>query len=355
VRVTPQGNPINSFVIAAVSGVQTHPSLIFNGTDYITVWSDCRLGRYYINSTRITPSGTIPGPNYWIGIAGTNDEDSPDIAYNGNHSLCVWSEENTGVKGRFIDNLGQPEDTVLTIAFFTSTTYTSPALASDGDNFLIVWYERRSGGSDWDILGQLVSAQGSLIGTPITIATGGNSQYDTDVVFDGVDYFVVWRETTYHIYGRRIDVNGNFIGPVIHISEPTSIYRYQPTLVNSHDNYLIAWSEWRGSYFDIYGNVDIETGSVEKSHDRPLPDYAVLAPTISLESCHLQYTISRKTRTQIFLYDASGRCLQCLLDAMRKPGEYELNIPTQSLATGVYFISISTDAGTVTKKLTVIR
>jgi len=200
VRVTPQGNPINSFVIAAVSGVQTHPSLIFNGTDYITVWSDCRLGRYYINSTRITPSGTIPGPNYWIGIAGTNDEDSPDIAYNGNHSLCVWSEENTGVKGRFIDNLGQPEDTVLTIAFFTSTTYTSPALASDGDNFLIVWYERRSGGSDWDILGQLVSAQGSLIGTPITIATGGNSQYDTDVVFDGVDYFVVWRETTYHIY-----------------------------------------------------------------------------------------------------------------------------------------------------------
>ena len=353
-RVTPQGDTINSFEIACAAGVQTYPSVVFNGTDYIAAWSDCRLGRYYINTTRITPSGTIPDSSYWVGITGAQDEDSPDIADNGNRCLCVWSEEYYGVRGRFINYSGQPEDTVLTIALFTITSYTAPALASDGNNYLVVWYER-SGSGDWDIFGQLVSPQGIAIGMPVTIAAGVNSQYDADVLFDGVNYFVVWRETTDLIYGQRIDTDGNLIGPSIPVSESSAIYRYQPTLVNSPEHYFIVWSEWRGDYFDIYGNVDIETAGVGELPDNPSGHYAVLAPTISHGQCRLCYGIEAETRTRISLYDASGRCVRPLLDALRKPGEYGLDISTRSLATGVYFVRVQTDLGVVTRKLTAVH
>jgi hypothetical protein len=354
VRVTPQGDTINSFGIACAAGVQTYPSVIFNGTDYIAVWSDCRLGRYYINTTRITPSGTTPDSGCWVGIAGAQDEDSPDLAYNGERSLCVWSEENYGVRGRFIDDLGQPEDTVITIALFTITSYTSPVVASSGSNYLVIWFER-SGAGDWDIFGQLVSAQGSAIGPPVAIATGANAQYDADILFDGVNYYVVWRETSNYIYGRRVGPDGNLIGPAIPISESSAIYRYQPTLVNSPEHYFIVWSEWRGDYFDIYGNVDIEPEGVGELPGGVSGNYAILAPTVSHGQCRFRYGIEAETRTRISLYDAAGRHVRSLFDGLRKPGEYDLDIPARFLVTGIYFVRIQTDSGVVIRKLTVVH
>ncbi len=354
VRVTPQADTINSFEIACAAGVQTYPSVIFNGTDYIAVWSDQRLGNYYIKTTRITPSGTVPDSSYWVGSASTQDEDSPDLAYDGQRSLCVWSEEYVGVRGRFINDSGQPEDTVLTVAPFTVTSYTSPVLASDGNNYLVVWYERSSAG-DWDIFGQLVSPQGTAVGGQIPIATGANAQYDADVLFDGVNYFVVWRETTNYIYGQRIDINGNLIGSSIPVSESSAIYRYQPTLINSPEHYLIVWSEWRGDYFDIYGNVDIEPYGVSESSDDHPGHYAMLAPTVSQGQCRLRYVVKAGTRTRISLYDANGRCVRSLLGAFQEPGAYDIAIPTRSLTTGVYFVRLMTDAGAVTRKLTVVH
>jgi len=243
---------------------------------------------------------------------------------------------------------------VLTVAPFTVTSYTSPVLASDGNNYLVVWYERSSAG-DWDIFGQLVSPQGTAVGGQIPIATGANAQYDADVLFDGVNYFVVWRETTNYIYGQRIDINGNLIGSSIPVSESSAIYRYQPTLINSPEHYLIVWSEWRGDYFDIYGNVDIEPYGVSESSDDHPGHYAMLAPTVSQGQCRLRYVVKAGTRTRISLYDANGRCVRSLLDAFQEPGAYDIAIPTRSLTTGVYFVRLMTDAGAVTRKLTVVH
>lgn len=353
-RVTPQGDTINSFIINDNSGVQTYPAMIFNGSDYIVVWSDCQLGRYYINTTRITPEGTIPGPYYWIGVAGAQDEDSPDIAYNGVRCLTVWSEEYAGVKGRFINNAGVPEDTVITVAPFTITSYTAPSIASDGANFLVVWYER-TGAGDWDILGQLVSSQGTLIGTQITIATGANSQYDVDIVFDGVNYFVVYRETNNYIYGQRVDVSGSLIGPSIPVSEQSGIYRYQPTLVNSSDNYLIVWSEWRGAYFDVYGNVDIVPIGVAESTENSSMLNASLTPTVTRDECLLHYSTTSETNIRIVLYDVGGQYAQNIVEAVQRPGIYKQRIPTHSLANGIYFIRIESNTGALTRKLTIIK
>jgi len=328
VRVTPQGDTINSFAIAAFSSVQTYPALVFNGTDYIAVWSDCQLGRYYINTTRITPAGTIPGSYYWVGAAGSQDEDSPDIADNGARCLCVWSEEYAGVKGRFINHLGSPEDTVFMVAPFTITSYTAPAIASDGNNFLIVWFERSASG-DWDILGQLISAQGSPIGASITIATGANSQYDTDVLFDGVQYFVVWRETSNFIYGQRVDVNGSLLGPAIPVSNATSNYRYQPTLVNSRDNYLIVWSELQGDYFDVYGNIDVVPVGVSETIRPVAASGKHGIPTV------ISGPIARPSGKDIALYDILGRTVRHAF-----------------LETGIYYIACR---GVITQKLIIVQ
>jgi hypothetical protein len=258
VGVTPQGDTIASFIIAAATRVQTYPSVVFNGVDYVVVWSDNRNESFDIGLIRVTPEGTVPVPVCWL-AQGANDEEDPDIAFDGYRCLAVWSEEGVGVRGRFVNDLVLPEDTIFTIADFEITDYTSPQVACDGDNYLVVWYDRRPGGSDWDVYGQLVSHLGELIGDRITIATGSQSQYHAHVVFDGVYYFVVWREANFDIYGQFINTDGNLHGPGIRISDNTSVYRFTPDVTFSSTNFLVAWIEYHGGHADIYGNVDVLT------------------------------------------------------------------------------------------------
>jgi len=328
VRVTPQGDTLNSFIICDAYSVQTHPSVVFTGNNYIVVWADNRSSVYHIAETKITPQGGIPDTTVWLGSGIGDDEEDPDIAFDGNRCLVVWSKENLGVQARFIDTLGQPVDTVFTIAPFTTTTYTSPSISFGLNNYLVVWYDRRPGGDDWDVYAQLISMQGSNIGEQLTVATGVNSQYDARVTFDGSNYFVVWREANYDIYGRWITGDGVLIGSPVRVSNSTAFYRYQPTLAASDINYLIAWSEYHAGQFDIYGNVDIPVGTNERCSTRRIQQKKYRLSTIIRN-------LPKGFDAKYNIYDISGRL-----------------VDPHTLSPGVYFAEVNDDE---VRKIVIIR
>jgi hypothetical protein len=373
VRVTPECDTLNSFVICDSSGIQTGASTVFNGENYIVVWLDQRFAAdsFYVVTARVTPQGEVFDSGVRLGYASKYEGYHTDIAFDGERCLAVWNhcEYSTplGVFGRFINSSTQPEGNVITIAT-TSTHYSvDPKVAFDGNNYLVVFGDIP--GSFNHIYGQLVSPDGNLIGDKITIANSNYiCQYYPDVVWDDHLYTVVWCEDDC-IRGQHLDTNGQLIGSSFPISNTTSNSRDYPSIAVSNNNYLVAWQEQR-STLDIYGNVDhiIGVKETEKITQMPVVDALChISPNPFRKSTVISYSslvindqlpVTNDLQCPALrIYDVSGRMVKSfnltsnilsLASAVSWDGTDQLNRPVPA---GVYFVRLTTPWQTYTEKV----
>lgn len=304
-RVTPQGDTVNSFPICNRADAQFSPSVIFNGENFIVTWTDRRFtGTYFWTvAARVTPQGAVLDTGTCIGSCDSHNEFYPNTSFDGNRCLTIWYHsyyEPYGIYGRFVNSSAQPEDTVITIANTSTYLHNFPKIEF-GNNYLIVWADERIGENDLDIFGQLVSPQGTMVGNKITIATGAQEQKRPDVSFDGSNFLVVWVEDTW-ISGQRISPTGQPIGTNFVISDTVGNSRAYPRLCPGTDNYLVVWSEQRGSFYDIYGNIDVGTGISEDS--KAQIKYPEIPTTFITDQLYLPKD------NQYKVYDISGRAVE---------------------------------------------
>jgi len=262
VRITPECDTINSFIICNKPYIQTDPATVFNGNDFIVVWSDARFtqGDYsWIVAARVTTSGLVLDSGYCVSTGNNQIESSPDIAFDDSRCLVVWYNYYPpyGVFGRFINSMAQPEDSIIFIAPTLTNGNINPRVEFDGSNYLVVWADRSASSTDFDVFGQLVSMYGELIGNKILIATGPEHQLFPDLNFDGNTYIIVWGQEPSTIFGQYLATNGQLVGTNFRISENNSYYRSQPGIVTSNNSYFATWSEIRSNESDIYGHIDI--------------------------------------------------------------------------------------------------
>ena len=250
VRVTPQLDTLSSLAICNTPGWQANPAVTYNGENYVVVWLETMTDRIYV--TRVTPEGTVLGGGHYV-----CDGLDPDVAADGARSLVVCAKEYEGVVGRFVDAAGVAVDTLLMIAELLATS-TRPRIAWGEGMYLVVWPDFCLAGTDLDVFGRLVTAEGVMIGDRFTIAWGPAVQAYCDVVFDGEQYLVVWTEG-HDIVGQFVTTDGVLSGPPITVSHHDSLWYYHPSVCAGPDNYLTVWSRW-DEHHDVYGNLDIPTG-----------------------------------------------------------------------------------------------
>lgn len=78
-------------------------------------------------------------------------------------------------------------------------------------------------------------------------------------------------------------------------------------------------------------------------------------PNPAKEAATLQLTLSKTTQVVVTIMDAAGRTVATVADATMKAGAQTFNIPTATLAAGLYNIAIRTDEGTMTQRLSVVK
>ena len=112
--------------------IQTYPAAVFNGENYIVVWSDEKPNGtyYYVCAARITPGGAVLDTGICVTNGTGASEYYPKIAFDGVRCLIIWPKSGI-VQGRFINSSGQPEGNVFTIAAGGAG---GPAIAYDGTN-----------------------------------------------------------------------------------------------------------------------------------------------------------------------------------------------------------------------------
>ncbi|MGB7054181.1 MAG: hypothetical protein WBE28_02530 [bacterium] len=268
-RVTPQCDTINSLTIHADPFIQSDPAVAFCGESYVVVWSDGRFAQNYfwLAAASVDTAGVIIDTSLCIGAQAMVSEHCPDIDFDGDRCLVVWYnyDEPFGVYGRFIDELGVPEDTVVTVATTSAGYNVDPSISFMADRNLVVWADKRPGYSDLDICGQFLSTTGGSIGEKLTIATGPANQMYPKVCNNGTQFLVIWREAAIGIFGQWLDTTGGSVGGIFRISDSTSFYRFRAGIDASAANFLVAWSEVHDDETDIFGSVGVTTSVEERS------------------------------------------------------------------------------------------
>ncbi|MDH5185944.1 MAG: T9SS type A sorting domain-containing protein [candidate division WOR-3 bacterium] len=143
-RISLSGSVLDpvGFIISNVPGNQKYPSLSFDSTNYLVVWEDYRNGSNAdIYGARVTPSRVVLDP---AGIAITttiNEQKLPSIAFDGSNYLVVWTGEDSGYYSIYGAKVS-PSGTLVD-SFLVSTqdgNQNSPALARGSGNQVLITY-----------------------------------------------------------------------------------------------------------------------------------------------------------------------------------------------------------------------
>jgi len=185
-----------------------NPAAAWNGTSYLVVWTDFTGGDANIVGRLVGANGIKLGASNFTIASGSANQELPDVASDGNEFLVVWQDGATGgVGARRVSAAGKLVGGAMTVN--SSFTAQSPAVAFGKNEYLVVW-ERQISGNNKNIEGRLVSG-GVPVGSSFTVYFSSAWQARPDVSFDGQDFFVAWERhfNGAGIRGGRLTTSGS--------------------------------------------------------------------------------------------------------------------------------------------------
>jgi len=170
-------------------------SLSVGSASTLVSWSDCK----HILANTVEKNGLI-GTTTVVTPPATKETSTVSAAWNGREWLVAWEDRITipsAFEGAYTQTFIKaarlsPSLTLLDprpISLTDSTSDVTPIVASDGNDFLVVWTRPP------DARAQRISADGSLLGNANGVRIG--SGYATSVVWDGLQYDVAFSSFPY--------------------------------------------------------------------------------------------------------------------------------------------------------------
>ena len=146
--------------------------------------------------------------------------------------------------------------------------------------------------------------------------------------------------------------------------QPAACYQTDITTVynTTHSQWfpVIAWIyQWTSSPYDRDPIVTIPDedypGVAEIDDIAVITEWATLTPNPAANTADLSYRLHGDSPVEISVFDATGRFVKSLVNGTQTAGEYRLALDNTGLAAGIYFVRVSTDQGTETETMTIIR
>lgn len=374
-RITPGGSVLDptGIPVSICPTDQGNPDIVFNGTNCFIVWHREITGPLAdIYGAHVAPDGTVLDPDGIVISAASDTQEYPAVAFDGVNYLVVWQDRRVGrwydIYGARVDTDGRVLDPDGVIISEAGWSQKLPDVAFDGSNYLVVWYDKRDGLSN-DIYGARLNTDGGVLepsGIPISTAT--DHQTGAAVVFDGVDYLVAWkdhRNGSFDTYGTRVSTGGVVRDPGgIPISVDVQ-NRLAPALVGGVSRQvLIAYSSFTpavyGSY-RIWGNFYISCAGIATGlGDIDTPWLYPNSPNPFWRSTTLRFRVPDSRQISIKVYDVRGQLVRTLFNGIAERGLNETQWDGTSadrvkVAPGIYFCCMEAREFRGTKKMMFLR
>jgi hypothetical protein len=219
-------------------------------------------------------------------IANQNhSQGNPVVAFNGEQYFVVFNDRRLGSStsafwGRFVDVDGSVHiDTEVQVAEFTWQPFYFPNLVFGGDHFLMSWAQQRSPtDTNRDYVAQVLTADGQPVGGRLQVSPqqATNTASFSASAFDGEKFLTVWQQgSPREIWGRFISTDGNNIGQPFNIRSeaiPANADQMVPSVVYTGSNFMVSWDDNRSGNRNIYGQIIKNTGEFVG------PDFHITTP-----------------------------------------------------------------------------
>ncbi len=250
-------------VIVPRPGEHQIPSVAWNGTNWLVVWTEWPVfgSPVDVMGARVSKEGAVLDPFGIFISRGESPPAAPAVASNGKDYFVVWEHfdfvTELDIYGARVTADGQASDPEGIVINRLPRDQSAPSVAGGGEGYLVAWRDLRSG-SDWDVYGTRVSNGGVVLngdGFPISTAPGHHAQ--PFVARGPSGFLVVWPDsrgfgaTGWDIYGARLDTNG----AVLDINDiaicTASNDQWFPQVAANSNGYLVVWQDSRST-----GNVE---------------------------------------------------------------------------------------------------
>ena len=244
---------------------------------------------YDIYGQRVASTGSVTGPLRTI-YNPPEDQMAPAVASSSSSDgfLIVFSDYQTNdITGRIVLPDGGVRAVVIVVSLpVGDQQQASVAYNSQDDEYLVVWHDQRAG--NWDIYGQRVDLDGTLLGSTFAICSDTSAQLNPAVAYnlDANQYLVVWddrRTDDGDIYGQIVEADGGLSGGNVVAADAGATGRHLPRLAYNpiSGEFLVVFgyaaenNNVRGRRLGVTGaplaaEIDIATGATEQYY----PDVA---------------------------------------------------------------------------------
>nr|NQU91743.1 hypothetical protein [Bacteroidota bacterium] len=218
------------FPIATGSYSTTYPSSAYANGKYFTSFLDKRTGssNYGFYAKFVEPGGVVLPEDYKLVDPIYYLSFMHELVWGDTNYVFAWARGVAGYNynayAMMISGDGEPQTGMVRVSIGNSASAAFEEVAFDGENYLVVWQEGMPN-SGSVIRAQFVSQDCQLAGINFSIRPGAlgvdDDQIYPDIVFDGEKYLVVWddnRSGSRDIYGQFVDTEGNLIGDDIVIT-----------------------------------------------------------------------------------------------------------------------------------------
>jgi hypothetical protein len=259
-RISPDGEVLApSVTFPAEVDAQYGPSGASDGTDFLAVWLESRPWGDAVQAARIAADGTVLDP---VGLAvneGAGYKSCLATAFGDSTYLAAWADYRTGEgPDIYCARVTADGDVLDPEGIFVSAAANNqdfPDVSFDGENFLVVWQDNRNGGFV-NVYAARVSPAGAVL-DPAGIVVAADTFGDRypSVGFTGGENLVVWEghhSGKVDIYGALVSPGGSVTKPRFLVSGATGDQLF-PVVARGPTNSLVVWQDTRQSnYYDIF-------------------------------------------------------------------------------------------------------
>ncbi|MEW6536642.1 MAG: right-handed parallel beta-helix repeat-containing protein [Candidatus Auribacterota bacterium] len=272
------GSPVS------ISNQAGSPSLASNGDDYLICWQGTDAQYAGVFASVIDNDGTKIASSFQVNKYTLHNQRTPDVNSDGDTYMAVWGSSSQELSGS--DDEGIYGNTIATspsvvvqstsdihINTYTTGYQSSPAVISNGTNYLVTW--QGPGDDGFGLYGRMADAAGTPFGDEILIngfdpGTGTLSAVTGTGI--GGWFFVVWAAEEYtsgtgqDIYGRLLDNDGTPVGSAFRINTFVRNEQQAPAAESNGSDLFVVWQgsgqgaaqqTIYGIYFDdVLGDTD---------------------------------------------------------------------------------------------------
>lgn len=265
------GAASDAIPVCIASGDQMSARVAYNSTDeeYLVVWEDYATGDSDIQGRLVSAlTGELIGARLAISRVADTDERAPQVTYNpdANNYLVTWDED-TGTDRDIVGIIVQADGSVGTGAFVITPTagnQQSAVVAYDTilGRHLVVFMDFADSALEGDIYGQFVASDGGLDGIEFPINLDSGDQQFPSIAFnpDYHRFLVVWEDNYFgdwDVCGQEVlAASGSLLDDPFCITPPGSNQR-NPTIACNYSSgdYLVVWEDGRYGTIDIFGQA----------------------------------------------------------------------------------------------------